>query len=396
MKLQVFCKKIVAFSVGCTIASSAAMAVTSTATRPQLSSTDAQTYTIAKYMAQFGTVGSLTTDNWDPTAGVGATSTFTANYTVASDGTAQYKTVQDAIDAAVNAGGVTRKYISVKAGTYNELVCVKASAPPITLYGLDTTSGNTVIVFNNANPTPTSGATTNPCMGTSTSSTIGTLRSSTAMVLAANFQAANLTFKNSYVEGTFTSSNQSAVALALRGDKAVLQNVSIIGNQDTLYIGASSNTNVVRAYFKGSFIQGDTDFIFGSGTAVFDGCTVQYTASRLGAGKAGIIFAPSTVPGNTYGFLAINSTFNSAGGASDNTIYLGRAWDEGVTDTSSYVNGTSPNGQVVVRDSTLGAHIFLTAPWGTSTAGRPYCSANCTNSANRFFEYNNTGAGSGN
>nr|CUV47808.1 protein of unknown function [Ralstonia solanacearum] len=44
--------------------------------------------------------------------------------------------MQAAIDAAVNAGGVARRYISVKAGTYNELVCVPESAPPITLYGL--------------------------------------------------------------------------------------------------------------------------------------------------------------------------------------------------------------------------------------------------------------------
>ena len=383
----------------CTLFASTAFAVTSTATRPQLSSTDAQSYTVAKYMASFGTVGSLTTDNWDPTGGVGAISGFTANYTVAADGTAQFTTVQAAINAAVAAGGVTRKYISVKAGTYKELVCVPASAPPITLYGLDSTSGNTTIVYGNSNPTPTAGATTNSCMGTSTSSTIGTLRSSTVMVLAANFQARNLTFKNSYVEGTYTNSNQSAVALALRGDKAILENVSVIGNQDTLYIGASNDTTVIRAYFKGSFIQGDTDFIFGPGTTVFDGCTIQYTAARLGSTGTGIIFAPSTNPQNPYGFLAYQSTFNFAGSPTSHTTYLGRAWDEGVSGVSAYINGTSPNGQVVVRDSSLDSHIRLTDPWGTATSGRPYCSGlggTCTYSANRFDEYNNTGTGSGN
>lgn len=383
----------------CTLSIASAFAVTSSATRPQLSSTDAQNYTVAKYMASFGTIGSLTTDNWDPTGGVGAISGFKADYTVAADGTAQFTTVQAAIQAAVAAGGGTRRYISVKAGTYKELVCVPASAPPITLYGLDATSGNTTIVYDNANPTPTAGATTNSCMGTSTASTIGTLRSATFMVLASKFQARNLTFKNSYVEGTYANSNQSAVALALRGDQAILENVSVIGNQDTLYIGATNRTNVIRAYFKGSFIQGDTDFIFGPGATVFDGCTIQYTATRVGANGSGIIFAPSTDPGSPYGFLAYKSTFNFVGTPNSHTVYLGRAWDDGVASTSAYINGSSPNGQVVVRDSSLDSHIRLTDPWGTATSGRPYCSGlsgTCANSANRFDEYNNTGAGSGN
>ncbi len=388
--------KIAALLGGCTVFAATALAVTSTATRPQLSRADARTYTIAKYLASFGTIGSLTTDNWDPTGGVGAVSGFRANYAVAADGTAQYKTVQAAIDAAVNAGGVARRYISVKAGTYNELVCVPESAPPITLYGLNANAGNTEIVYNNANPTPASGARTNPCMGTSSNATVGTLRSATAMVRASDFHARNLTFKNSYVEGTYADNNQSAVALAVRGDKAILENVSVIGNQDTLFVGATNTTTVIRAYFKNSFIQGDTDFIFGAGTAVFDGCTIQYTAARLGANGGSQIFAPSTAPENPYGFLAIHSTFNTTGNPQNNRLRLGRAWDQSVSSLSAYINGSSPNGQVVIRDSSLDASIRVTDPWGPSTAGRPYCSANCAYSANRFFEYNNTGAGSGN
>lgn len=394
MRLTGLIKKIIATSGAAIFLSVTASAATNTSTRPQLSSTSAKDYTVATYMASFGTIGSLTTDNWDPTAGVEDSRKFAADYKVASDGTAQYRTVQSAINAAVAAGGVARKYISVKAGTYTELVCVPSSAPPITLYGLDPVSGDTVIAYGNANPTPAAGARTNQCVGASISSTIGTLRSSTVAVLASNFQARNLTFENSYVEGTYASSNQSAVALAISGDKAIFENVSIIGNQDTLYVGAPSITNVIRAYFTDSFIQGDTDFIFGPGTAAFNGCTIQYTATRLGPGAVSFIFAPSTSPGNPYGFLAINSTFNFQGAASNNSIYLGRAWDEGVPGVSGYINGTSANGQVVVRDSTLAGHIRIAAPWGASTAARPYCSENCAYSANRFSEYNNAGAGS--
>lgn len=360
-------------------------------TNPQLVATEAANHTIPKYMAQAGTIGSLTTDNWDPTGGVGPISNFKANYTVANDGSAAtFTSIGAAIQQAVkDGGGSVRKYISVKPGTYSEVVCIPATAPPITLYGLDATSGNTVIVFNNASPTPQSVHAANPCTGNSSAATVGTMGSATFAVLAQNFHARNLTFKNSYVEGTYADPNQSAVALALRGDKAILENVSIIGNQDTLYIGSNNSTNVMRAYIRSSFIQGDTDFIFGSGTAVFHGVTIQSTATRIGASGGGYVFAPSTRPGNAYGFLAINSKFNSTGGTSANTTYLGRAWDEGVSGASAYVNGVSPNGAVVVRDSALCPHIRPIAPWGAATSKRPYCSKDCTLSANRFFEYNN-------
>jgi pectinesterase len=380
----------------CSIISITASAVSSTSTRPQLTSTQAATYTKATYLAQAGTLGSLSTDNWSPT-GVAAASTFTATYAVASDGTASYTKIQSAINAAVSAGGSSRVYISVKAGTYTEIVCIPASAPPITLYGLDTTASNTTITYNNANLTPKSaGTATSSCIGNASATTVGTLGSATATVLASGFNTRNLTFKNSYVEGTYSGSNQSAVALALRGDKAILHNVRVLGNQDTLYIGASSSTTVIRAYIYSSFIQGDTDFIFGHGTAVFDTSTIQYTGARLGSGVASYMFAPSTRPANTYGFLVLSSTLNYTGSVSSSSIYLGRAWDESVGSLSNYVNGSSPNGQVVIRDSALSAHIRLSAPWGASTISRPYCSSSCTYSANRFYEYNNSGDGSGN
>lgn len=368
----------------------AAQAVDSTPTRPQLSSANAANHTIAQYLAQSGAIGSLTTDNWNYAAGVGATSTFTANYRVAKDGTGTHTTIQAAIDKAVaDGGGSVRKFISVKPGTYTEVVCVRADAPPITLYGLDGASGSTVIVFNNANPTPQSVHLPNPCTGNTSASLVGTMGSATFAVLARDFHARNLTFKNSYVEGTYVNANQSAVALALRGDRAILENVSIVGNQDTLYIGSGTATNVMRAYIRASFIQGDTDFIFGPGTAVFHGATIQSTGARIGATGSGYVFAPSTQPGNAHGFLAIGSTFNSTGGTMANTTYLGRAWDQGVASASVYLNGISPNGQVVIRDSSLCPHVRVSAPWGTSTSGRPYCSSNCSTSANRFFEYNN-------
>lgn len=358
-----------------------AFAVSSTTARPQLTSTQAAGYTISKYMAQAGTLGTLSTDNWDPTGGVGAISGFTANYKVAADGSASYKTIQAAINAAVAAGGSSRKYISVKAGTYKEVVCVPSSAPPITLYGLDASAGKTVITYGNANLTPKSaGRATHPCTSNASATTVGTSSSATFHVNAKDFRARNLTFTNSYVEGTYSGSNQAAIALSVRGDKAIFENVQVIGNQDTLYIGANSYSTVNRAFFKSSFIKGDVDFIFGHGTAVFYGSTIQYTGARLGASATSFIFAPSTQSGNNYGFLVINSTLNNTGSAGTGKTYLGRNWAE-----------SGAKAQLVIRDTAIGAHVRIKDPWAAGTNGAAY-----STSTARFWEYNYSGTGSGN
>ncbi|PLK48506.1 pectinesterase family protein [Uliginosibacterium sp. TH139] len=363
------------------LASPGALAVSSTTARPQLSSTAAAGYTISKYMAQAGTIGSLTTDNWDPTGGVGAISGFTANYKVAADGSASYTTIQAAINAAVSAGGTSRKYISVKAGTYKEVVCIPASAPPITLYGLDASAGNTVLHYNNSNLTPkATGTATSKCASNASATTVGTSDSASFTVMSKDFRARNLTFKNSYTEGSYSGSNQSALALSVRGDKAIFENVQVIGNQDTLFIGSTSYSTVIRAFFKSSFVQGDVDFIFGHGTAAFYGCTIQYTGARLGASATSYIFAPSTQSTNSYGFLVTNSTLNSTGSAGTGKTYLGRNWAQ-----------SGAKGQLVIRDTAISAHVRITDPWAAGTNGAAYSSSTA-----RFWEYNNSGTGSGN
>ncbi|NYH49609.1 UNVERIFIED_ORG: pectin methylesterase-like acyl-CoA thioesterase [Xanthomonas campestris] len=191
------------------LVSADATALTGTASRPQLTSSEASTYTISKALAKAGPITALVTDNWNPTAGVALLS---ADFAVAADGSTRYRTVQSAIDAAVAAGGSTRRYISIKAGTYTELVCVPTNAPPLTVFGLGTNTTDTVIRFNNANPTPKpAGTASHPCASNAAATTVGTSNSATLTVRAAGFQARHLRVDNNYVEGTTrtTTSRQS-------------------------------------------------------------------------------------------------------------------------------------------------------------------------------------------
>ena len=328
--------------------------IANTATRPQLNSTDAAKYTILKYFAQ--------SDNWDPTAGLASASSFTANFTVAADGSGTHSTVQAAINAA--ASGTARRYILIKPGTYRGVVSY-SGATPITLYGADSDATKVVIV-NNA----------------SAAAAGGTDKSATFTSKSAGLQLLNLTVSNDFATPA-TGTNIQAVALYVTGDKTVLQNVRLHGFQDTLFADLASETAVTRVYIKNSFIEGDTDFIFGAATLVIDGSSINYLSSRKTSG-GGACLAPSTRVSQNYGMLVINSQFTAQAGAVANKVSLGRSWDEGgITPT--------PNGQAVVRETALGAHIRKVDPWAAAATSSRAFSA----TGNRFSEYCNGGVGSG-
>src|SRR5689334_11953408 len=168
-----------------------------------------------------------------------------ATLTVAADGSAQYRTVQAAINAAP-ANSSARTTITIKAGTYREVVRVPSNKTAITLQGLGSTPAQTVLVFNNS----------------ATSS--GTFNSASMFVDGRDFGATNLTISNDYAEKPSTE-GQQAVALHLNADRAVFRNVRLLGDQDTLLVNEKT-----RAYMADSYVEGTVDFIFGGGTMVFE------------------------------------------------------------------------------------------------------------------------------
>jgi len=350
------------------------------ATRPQLTDASAACFTTQRYFAQTGTIGALTTDYWDPTAGLPAASTFTPTFTVAADGTGTHMTVQAAITAANTAGGTARVYILVKPGKYPELVCVKGTVP-ITLYGADADASKVSIEFDNYNGKTIDTTKTNACVvPAATATTYATSGSTTFFASSNGFQAMNLTVANTFAEGTISSGLQ-AVALTAQGDQQVFQNVRVIGNQDTLQVKTPDGTKVSRIYFKNSYVEGDTDFIFGRATAVFDGCTITYVSQRK---KNSTHISPSTESTNPFGFLFIKSKFLGDSGmptGSAATAYLGRAWDDS--------SATAPNGQAIIRESEISNHIIVAGPWTEAATSARAFSAD----GNRLYEYKNTGTG---
>ncbi|GAB3415978.1 pectinesterase [Flindersiella endophytica] len=272
--------------------------------------------------------------------------------TVAADGSGNFTTVQAAVNAAP-ANSSTTYQIDIKAGTYRGTASIPSNKPNVTLRGLGSSAASTVLVENHA------------------ASQYGTSGSATVTVSSANFNASNLTFSNDYNEAANGASQ--AVALNLQGDKAILNNVRVLGNQDTLLLWSAGTSTVARSYIRRSYVEGDVDFIFGRGTAVFDHCTI-HSLSRGSSSNNGYITAAATTNSNPFGFLIWGSTLSS--NAPGKTVYLGRPWHPG-----GDVNAIA---QVLVRSSTLGAHI-RDDPW-TDMSGFSWRDA-------RFSEYGNSGPG---
>lgn len=366
------------------------------ASRPQLAAEAAPAFDVLPYLARAGSlVTGLVRDDWDPTAGVGDVSTFVADYTVAAAG-GGFTSVQAAITAAVAAGGSARRYIELAPGTYREVVCVPSGAPPLTLFSREADASRTVIVFDNySGKAKPAGTPANPCNQNLDGTTYGTSGSATFAAYSAEFHAKNLSFVNDTDEAAATGGLQ-AVALMTQGDRQIFENVRVLGNQDSLSLRTPNVQTVLRGYFMGCFIEGDTDFIFGRATVVLDGCTIRSLTSRT---AGGVVLAPSTDSRNPYGFLVTRSTFTADATAGAGSTHLGRAWDESQVDVATYTanvaTGVYPNGQALVRSSTLEAHIQGGGPWrSAATTDRAYSSLPGAVPANRFYEFANTGPGS--
>ncbi|MFF4401863.1 pectinesterase family protein [Streptomyces sp. NPDC001480] len=300
-----------------------------------------------------------TTTSTTPTTKAAAATTLT----VAQDGTGQYRTVQAAVNA-VPAGNPSRVVISVKPGTYRELVKVPSDKPHVTIQGAGGSRKDTVIVYNNAAGTQKPDG----------SGPYGTGGSATVAVEADDFQARNLTISNDFDEAAHQDISQQAVALRTAADKVFLDGVIVSGDQDTLLVDTAAKEKLGRVYMSNSYVIGNVDFIFGRATTVIDKSVITLK-KRYNGTSAGFVTAPSTAA-DRKGILIANSTVN--GDVSDRSFYLGRPWHAG--------GDATLDPQTTVRNTTLSAAI-KTTPW-TDMSGFSW-------KDDRFAEYKNTGPGSG-
>jgi polygalacturonase len=247
---------------------------------------------------------------------------------VAADGTGEYYSIQRAIDLAPATGAV----ISVAPGTYEEVLTV--NKPNIVLRSPYEDASKTVVV-----------AAKSSCMAG------GTLNSATVNVLANDFLAENISFVNDFnrTHPQLPQGSQ-AVALLVRGDRDIFENVRVLGNQDTLYAGAGECSGggaerrcpTARQYFDRCFIEGNVDFIFGDGKTVFDHCVI-----RSNSHFEGFITAQSkSYAAQDSGYVFHDCRLEADPGVGN--VYLARPW--------------RPYATVVYLNTWMDAHI-VSAGW---------------------------------
>lgn len=211
---------------------------------------------------------------------------------VAADGSARYKTVQEAVMAVPAGTADSPVVIRIKAGTYREVVYVQREKRFFKFVGED--ASKTVITYDlNANIKGVDGK------------PIGTFRTPSVQIDADDFTAENITFENS------AGPVGQALAVRVDGDRVVFRNCRFLGWQDTILL------NRGRHYFEDCYVAGHVDFIFGAATAFFERCHIHLL-------RDGYITAASTPHDQPYGFVFSDCkiTAESPGVKS----YLGRPW----------------------------------------------------------------------
>ncbi|WP_086773388.1 pectinesterase family protein, partial [Streptomyces bobili] len=269
----------------------------------------------------------------------------------------------DAVAAATGTG----RTLVLAPGTYRETVAVDVTRTGATWIGASENPRDVVIVFDNAAGTPKPGG-----------GTYGTTGSATTTVQADGFTARWITFANDWLRADHPGvSGTQAVAIKVQGDRSAFHHCRFLGHQDTLYADSMALGTFARHYFSHCYAEGDVDFVFGRGTAVFERCHFR-TLNRtdLAAAPYGFVFAPSTAGANPRGYLVTGSRVTSE--APDAHYKLARPWVPS--------SDTTARPMLTVRDTHLDTGIDAVAPYTNMSASFPWQNQ-------RFAEYRNSGPG---
>jgi pectinesterase len=241
---------------------------------------------------------------------------YPSKLTVAQDGSGDYRTIQEAVNAVrdLSQAQVT---IMIKKGIYHEKLVIPSWKTMISLVGED--SDSTIIT--NADYSGKVYA-VKDAYGKDKYSTY---TSYTVLVQGNDFHATDLTIENT------AGRVGQAVALHVEGDRAMISNCKLLGNQDTLY-AATENS---RQYYRDCYIEGTTDFIFGEATVVFERCRIKSLVNSY-------ITAAATTPRQVYGFVFFDCKLEADTAAKK--VFLGRPW--------------RPYAKTVFIRTEMGAHIL--------------------------------------
>ena len=278
--------------------------------------------------------------------------------TVAADGTGDFCTVQAALDF-IPEGNTAPVTIFLRKGTYREIVFF-TNKHHVTIVGED--RRETVLAypnnakFNGSGGNPFAGRAPNPS-GENPRQGGNIYRRGMFLAHRVNdFTLVNLTLRNTTPQG-----GTQAEALIVNGTttaRTIVKDVDFYSYQDTIQING-------QAYLTGCYIEGDVDFMWGTGPSFFENCTARSL-------RSGAYFTQIRNPATNHGFVYHRCTFEGAPDVADNFL-------------SRIEPHRFPHSEVVLIDCVLGPAVgavgwqLQAPPKGTPIAGTDDL---------QFFEFN--------
>ncbi len=238
------------------------------------------------------------------------------DYTIASDNTGDFCTVQGAVDA-VNENDTSRTFIRLMNGNYRGCVHIPADKINITFLGQSRDSA----IITGYNREPFNG---------------GTNARALIMCYADGLQLYDITLQN-----TAPDNSGQAETIKYDGQKGIMDNCKFLSYQDTLLLNG-------QAYFNNCYVEGDTDFIWGTGTVYFNQCELKFMSITS------YMTQPRT-PQYANGFFFVDCVLTANTGARNS--YFARLFD-------GY-----PYAQTAIINCTMPTNLILAKGWYQNTQG---------------------------
>lgn len=228
---------------------------------------------------------------------------------VAADGSGDYTTIQEAINAA--SPTQARPYlIFIKNGRYTELIDIPENKVGLHLIGQD--PAKTIICY-----TLHSGGQNDKEFKFSVNNPESSAykHHATAEIAAPDFYAEGITFENTF--GVERQSGPQALAIRTLADRQALYNCRLRSFQDTWF---TSPNDQHRQYVKNCWIEGAVDYMYGGGDVLVE----QSTFYNVRSGS--VITAPCHKENAKYGYVMRDCIVDGNTHAADGRQLLGRPW----------------------------------------------------------------------
>jgi pectin methylesterase-like acyl-CoA thioesterase len=224
-------------------------------------------------------------------------------YLVTQDNTGDFYTIQGAIDAVAD-NDSTRTLIKIKNGNYRGVFQLLGTKINVTFLG-ESRDGTILSAYNRE------------------AYNSGSDKRMLFRARANGLRMYNLTLYN-----TAPDNSGQAETIKQSGLKCIMENCAFKSYQDTLCLNG-------QMYYKNCYIEGDTDYIWGTGTVYFDKCE----AKSLSTGS--ILTQPRSAGPAATGYFFVDCALTAATGVTNS--YLGRLFDGYPYAQTALINCTMPS-----------------------------------------------------